>query len=70
LLPLEIEFAPYVRLQSLSSTIDLALEHSLSVYDAAYLQLASQHRLALATLDTGLRKAGEKLGVPLLPARF
>lgn len=44
----------------------LALARSLTVYDAAYLDLASRHRLPLATFDDALRRAARKCGVPLL----
>jgi predicted nucleic acid-binding protein len=43
----------------------LAREHGLSVYDAAYLDLARQRRFALATLDAGLRKAAQAEGLTL-----
>ena len=41
----------------------LAKEHNLSAYDAAYLELAMREGLALATLDTGLKKAAKKQGL-------
>jgi predicted nucleic acid-binding protein len=40
--------------------------HSLTVYDAAYLDLALREQLSLATLDGDLRKAAESEGVTLL----
>ena len=36
---------------------DLSAIHSLSVYDAAYLELAERHNLPLATLDRKLAAA-------------
>jgi predicted nucleic acid-binding protein len=42
---------------------DLALSHKLTVYDAAYLELAKRLRLPLATLDADLRKAAKAEGV-------
>ena len=44
----------------------LAERHSLTLYDAAYLELAQRLNLPLATLDTDLRTAAKALGVPLL----
>ncbi len=45
---------------------ELAHHYQLSVYDAAYLELAKRRRLALATLDTALRKAARSAHVELL----
>jgi predicted nucleic acid-binding protein len=46
--------------------IDLARKLRLSVYDAAYLSLAIEERLSLATLDTALQAAALAMNVPLL----
>ena len=43
-----------------------ARAHRLTVYDAAYLELAVRTGLPLATLDGALRKAARKLGVTLV----
>jgi predicted nucleic acid-binding protein len=48
--------------QSVSALADV---YGLSVYDAAYLELAQRRRLPLATLDEALRRAAEKAGVAL-----
>jgi predicted nucleic acid-binding protein len=48
------------------SLSDLARQYRLTIYDAAYLQLAIRERLPLATLDKALRPAAEAAGVPLL----
>jgi predicted nucleic acid-binding protein len=45
---------------------DLAVEHSLSVYDAAYLELALRTGLALASRDAGLNKAAQRCGIQVL----
>jgi predicted nucleic acid-binding protein len=45
---------------------ELAAEHGLSVYDAAYLELAVRRRLPLASRDDGLRKAANSCRVKLL----
>lgn len=44
----------------------LAERHGLTLYDAAYLELAHRLDLPLATLDADLRTAANSLGVPLL----
>jgi predicted nucleic acid-binding protein len=47
-------------------TSHLAERFRLTVYDAAYLELAQRMNLPLASLDQELRSAGTALGVPLL----
>lgn len=49
-------------------TLALADTHGLSVYDAAYLELALRLSLPLATLDGALNRAAERCGVARLPA--
>jgi predicted nucleic acid-binding protein len=49
-----------------SSILRLARLYQLSFYDAAYLALALQHQVPLATLDKPLRAAAFAAGVPLL----
>ena len=44
----------------------LAEAHRLTLYDAAYLELAARLRLPLATLDQDLRTAAAAAGVVLL----
>ena len=46
----------------------LARDRKLTVYDAAYLQLARREALPLATLDRGLEKAAIAEGVALFGA--
>jgi predicted nucleic acid-binding protein len=48
-----------------SAVLRLARTHRLSVYDAAYLELAQREGLPLATLDADLRKAAAAEGVVL-----
>lgn len=47
-------------------TSHLAERFRLTVYDAAYLELAQRMNLPLASLDQDLRTASATLGVPLL----
>jgi len=49
-----------------SMTLQLAQSHGLTVYDAAYLELAQRMALPLATLDEELRAAGRAVGIALL----
>lgn len=44
-------------------TLHLARAHGLSVYDAAYLELALRRGLPLASLDAGLKAAAGAVGV-------
>jgi predicted nucleic acid-binding protein len=50
-----------------SATVRLADLYGLTVYDAAYLELAQRLRLPLATLDQDLAKAARAAGVEVLP---
>jgi predicted nucleic acid-binding protein len=49
-----------------SSVLALARTHRLTVYDAAYLELAMREALLLATLDRALANAAKAENVPLL----
>jgi predicted nucleic acid-binding protein len=51
-----------------TATLQLADRFRLTLYDAAYLELAQRRSLPLATLDRALRAAAPVLGVPLLGA--
>lgn len=51
-----------------TTTLHLSERFALTLYDAAYLELAQRLDLALATLDAELRSAGRSLGMPLLGA--
>jgi predicted nucleic acid-binding protein len=46
--------------------MELARQHRLTVYDAAYLELALRRGLPLATLDTALANAAGAEAVPLV----
>lgn len=49
-----------------STISELATRHSLSVYDAAYLELARRKSLPLGTRDEPLKAAAKKSGIKLL----
>ena len=53
---------------ALTRTLDLAVEHQLTAYDAAYLELAIRRHAALASYDANLRKAALTEGLLILPA--
>ena len=52
--------------QAWGATLRLAASHRLSLYDAAYLELALRRAMPLATLDIELRTAAAAEGVELL----
>ena len=49
-----------------SRLLELARQHGLSVYDAAYLEVAFRRGIPLATLDRRLRGAAEAIGVTVV----
>ena len=49
-------------------TLGLARQHGVSVYDAAYLELAMRLGLPLASKDETLRKVAQAVGLSILPA--
>ena len=52
--------------QAWTATAWLAERYRLTLYDAAYLELAQRRKLPLATLDQDLIRAGKALGMTLL----
>jgi predicted nucleic acid-binding protein len=52
--------------QAWSETLHLADRYRLTVYDAAYLELAQRREVPLATLDQDLRAAAQAAGTALL----
>ena len=64
LLPIEFESQDFER--SANAILPLAQQYGLTVYDAAYLELAKRRRLPLATLDEGLRRAARKARVKVI----
>jgi predicted nucleic acid-binding protein len=49
-----------------AAALRLAERYGLTVYDAAYLEIAARRKIPLATLDRQLREAAVKEGVALL----
>jgi len=58
MLPFEIDHQPRE-----AGVLDLARRHSLTAYDAAYLELALRKNLPLATIDRALIRAADAAGV-------
>ena len=65
---LDITTDPYTDAYGWTTTVHFADRFHLTIYDAAYLELAYRRSLPLASLDGELRAAGLALGVPLLGA--
>jgi predicted nucleic acid-binding protein len=63
---LPINLDPETASQAWTATALLAERYRLTLYDAAYLELAQRLDLPLATLDQELRVAGGTLGLTLL----
>jgi predicted nucleic acid-binding protein len=53
--------------RAMHSILILAGPSNLTIYDAAYLELAIREQLPLITLDKELIKAAKKLNIPLKP---
>jgi predicted nucleic acid-binding protein len=64
LLPIRLDLETHNR--AWGATVKLAARHRLTVYDAAYLELALRRGLPLATLDRELREAARAEQVELL----
>lgn len=64
LLPISTD--PETEPHAWGATLRLAAEHRLTLYDAAYLEMAQRRGLPLATLDADLRTAAKNEKVTLL----
>lgn len=65
-LPMEVDEFAHRHVSGV--TAEIAIKQGLTVYDAAYLEMAIRLRLPLGTLDGQLRAAAAKSGVKCLPA--
>lgn len=61
---LGIEVDSHTSVQAWKETLTLARRYGLSVYDAAYLELAIRESLPLATLDQALAKVARRVKLP------
>ena len=66
LVHLPIEMEPALTAVQAKTVLILSEKHGLTVYDAAYLELAQRRQFPLGTLDTDLRKAAQAAGVVVL----
>lgn len=64
---LRIQVDPFTADYALSTTLLLARQHELAVYDAAYLELALREGLPLATQDQALAAVATQLGCRFNP---
>ena len=64
-LPLEVDSE--TDKQAWSATLQLSERHNITVYDAAYLELALRRGIPLATRDQRLAKAASEAGATVLP---
>ena len=60
-LPIVVDRAPEEAM-----VLTLARRHSLTVYDASYLELAERHGVRLATLDAALAQAAQRENISLI----
>jgi predicted nucleic acid-binding protein len=67
MLPISVD--DETRVHAFRETLSLAREHNLSVYDAAYLELAMRRGLPLASLDEKLKTPAQAVGVLLYVVR-
>jgi len=65
---LTIRIQPPLAPVAWDAVVQAAIKHNLTLYDAAYLELAHRTGLPLATLDGDLRKAAAAEGAPLVHA--
>lgn len=63
-LPIEIDRKTHEH--TFDKTSELALQHRLTLYDAAYLELAVRRKLQLSTLDEALGAACRAVGIELI----
>jgi len=63
-LPIAVE--PALSPSQAKAALDLCRQYGLTVYDAAYLELAGRKGLPLATLDSALMSAAQPAGVSLV----
>jgi predicted nucleic acid-binding protein len=65
ILPIDVEAA--LTASQAKDVLAVCLRHGLTVYDAAYIELAKRKGLPLATQDSDLLKASQLEGVSLVP---
>ena len=63
---LSISVQPPIGVASVLPLLKFAREHGLTMYDAAYVQLAQNRTAKLATLDKAMGQTAAKLGIEML----
>lgn len=63
-LPIVADDSPAIK--GIHTIFDLAKQHNLSTYDAAYLEVAYHHKLPIATLDNALKKAAIAMKIEIV----
>ena len=63
---LSISIQPPINVAEIVPLLNLAWEHGLTMYDAAYVQLARNRTAKLATLDKAMGQTAAKLGIEML----
>lgn len=64
----DIRVSPPPDVHQIADLAQEALAYNVSVYDLQYLRLAQTNRVALATIDAGMRKAAGVMNIALFPA--
>lgn len=64
-LPIDVDHKTHE--YAFTETFEYATEHGLTVYDAAYLELAKRRDLPIATFDIALSKVCQAIGIEVLP---
>ncbi|HEY4775633.1 MAG TPA: type II toxin-antitoxin system VapC family toxin [Xanthobacteraceae bacterium] len=64
----ELTVGPPIEIAEIGALAQLAIDHGLTAYDAAYVRLALEQGARLATVDRDMRAAAQRLDIPLLPA--
>ena len=65
---LNIIIEPVSSIQEIGPLAQFASAQNLTFYDAAYVQIALERSIPLGTLDHGMRRAAQRLGLSLFPA--
>jgi predicted nucleic acid-binding protein len=63
---LSISIQPPIDVAAIVPLLNFAWEHGLTMYDAAYVQLARNRTAKLATLDKAMGQTAAKLGIEML----
>jgi predicted nucleic acid-binding protein len=66
LMALDFEVDADVGVRAFTEILPLCNQHTLTSYDAVYLEVAIRRQLPLATLDESLHAACNKVGIPVL----